>query len=151
MLVAWVCSVDFGRKLAVTTAGEPPPLFAVAGTLDRVRTVSIRNQTRSCLLGNAIGRAETSSTRCQGLLKRTGLENGEGLWIVPCEAIHTFFMKFAIDVLFLDKKRRVVKAVSRLRPWRLAMSLRGRTVLELPAGTIERTGTRPGDQLEVVE
>ena len=115
-----------------------------------MKTVSIRNQTRGCLLGNAIGRADTSSSRRKGLLKRTGLREGEGLWIVPCEAIHTFFMKFAIDVVFLDKKRRVVKTVNRLRPWRLALSWRGRTVLELPAGTVERTGTRPGDQLEEV-
>ncbi len=79
------------------------------------------------------------------------MRKGEGLWILPCEAIHTFFMKFDIDVLFLDKKRRVVKAVRRLRPWRLAGSWRGRSVLELPAGTIEETGTQTGDVLEVIE
>lgn len=149
--MGWVCSVDFGRRLAVTTAGEQPSACSAANTLSRVKTLSIRNQTRGCLLGNAIGRADTSSSRREGLLKRTGLREGEGLWIVPCEAIHTFFMKFAIDVLFLDKKRRVVKTVTCLRPWRLALSWRGRSVLELPAGAIERTGTRPGDQLEVVE
>ena len=58
----------------------------------------------------------------------------KGLWIVPCEAIHTFWMKFAIDAVFLDKNKRVTKVVSNLRPSRLAMSLRARSVLELPAG-----------------
>ena len=102
------------------------------------------------MLGDAIGKADTSATRRVGLLKRTGLEQGEGLWILPCESVHTFFMKFDIDVLFLDKKERVVKAIDRLPPWRLAMCLRGRSVVELPAGTIAETGTRKGDQLEVV-
>jgi len=108
------------------------------------------NQTRGCLLGDRIERADTGQTRRVGLLKRPGLEKGEGLWIVPSEAIHTFFMRFDIDVLFLDRQKRVVKAVSRLRPWRLAMSWRARTILELPPGIIEQTGTRAGDQLEVV-
>ncbi|MBI3667230.1 MAG: DUF192 domain-containing protein [Acidobacteria bacterium] len=113
--------------------------------------ISVRNTTRGCLLGDAIERADTSKSRRTGLLERTGLAKGEGLWIIPCEAIHTFFMRFDIDVLFLDRKKRVVKAVPRLRPWRLAFSWRGRTVLELPAGTIEETGTAPGDVLEVMQ
>ena len=103
------------------------------------------------MLGDAIERADNSKSRRVGLLKKSGLQKGEGLWILPCEAIHTFFMRFDIDVLFLDRKRRVVKAVHRMRPWRLAMSWRGRTVLELPPGTIGESGTLPGDQLEVVE
>ncbi|HZS50705.1 MAG TPA: DUF192 domain-containing protein [Bryobacterales bacterium] len=113
--------------------------------------VIVRNKTRHRLLGDAIERADTSQTRRMGLLKRTGLAKGEGLWILPCEGIHTFFMKFPIDVLFLNRKKQVVKALPSLGPWRLAMSLRGRSVLELPAGTIRDTGTQRGDQIEIVE
>lgn len=116
-----------------------------------MKKVSIWNKTRGCLLGDAIERADDSKSRRVGLLQRSGLAKGEGLWILPCEAIHTFFMRFAIDVLFLDKRKRVVKTVHRLGPWRLAMSWRGKTVLELPAGTIAETGTQPGDLLEVIE
>ena len=111
--------------------------------------IRVFNATRGCSLGDAIDCAGTSQSRRVGLLKRTGLAKGEGLWIVPCEAIHTFFMRFDIDVLFLDRKKRVVKVVRRLRPWRIAFSWRGRSVLELPAGTMEETGTAPGDVLEV--
>ena len=116
-----------------------------------MKTVSIRNATRNRLLGDAIGRADTSQTRRIGLLQRTGLAEGEGLWILPCEGIHTFFMKFPIDVLFLNKKKCVVKLVRSMGPWRMAMSLRARSVVELPAGTIEKTGTQRGDILEVAE
>lgn len=116
-----------------------------------MKTVSIRNATRNRLLGDAIGRADTSQTRRTGLLQRSGLAEGEGLWILPCEGIHTFFMKFPIDVLFLNKKKCVVKLVRSMGPWRIAMSLRARSVLELPAGTIEKTGTQRGDMLEVAD
>ena len=111
--------------------------------------LSIINTTRGRLLGDSIQRPDTAKSRRVGLLKRAGLAKGEGLWIVPCEAIHTFFMRFDIDVLFLDRKRRVVKVVPRMRPWRISVSWRGRSVLELPAGTIEETGTVRGDVLEV--
>jgi uncharacterized membrane protein (UPF0127 family) len=114
-----------------------------------LQKVTVLNKTRGRLLGDQIGRADTSSTRRIGLLQHTGLNKGEGLWIVPTQAIHTFFMKFAIDVLFLDRQKRVLKAVPRLGPWRLSGSWRARTVLELPAGTIEETGTDPGDVLEI--
>ncbi len=116
-----------------------------------MKKVIVRNKTRDCLLGDAIERADTSQTRRTGLLKRTGLAKGEGLWILPCEGIHTFFMKFPIDVLFLNRKKQVVKALPSLGPWRLAMSLRGRSVLELPLGTIRETGTQRGDQIEIIE
>ncbi|HYM13453.1 MAG TPA: DUF192 domain-containing protein [Bryobacterales bacterium] len=116
-----------------------------------MKRVSILNRTKGCSLGDAIERADTSKTRRVGLLKRSGLAKGEGLWILPCEGIHTFFMRFDIDVLFLDKHKRVVKTVERMRPWRMSLSLRGRSVLELRAGTIAESGTQRGDLLEVIE
>jgi len=109
----------------------------------------VRNATRGAVLGDAVEVAGTSSTRNKGLLGRDGLGEGEGLWITPCEAIHMFFMRFAIDAVFLDRHKRVTKIAHSLKPWRMAFSLRARSVLELPAGTAQRTGTEPGDQIEI--
>ena len=92
--------------------------------------------------------ADTSKTRKIGLLKHTKLEPGEGLWITPCEAVHTIGMKFPIDVLFLNKQRRVVKIRHDMGKWRLAGSLRAHSVLELPSGRAQATDTAAGDQLE---
>jgi uncharacterized membrane protein (UPF0127 family) len=110
--------------------------------------VRIFNRTRGTQLASAADVANTSATRRQGLLKKSGLASGEGLWIVPCEAIHCFFMKFTIDVLFLDRDKRVVKVKPSLRPWRIAAALRAHSVLELPEGAIAQTRTQCGDQLE---
>lgn len=107
------------------------------------------NRTKSASLGAAIELANSGKTRNKGLLGRDGLEPGEGLWIVPCEAIHMFFMRFAIDVVYLDKKKRVVKIVPELKPWRLSASMKAHSVLELPAGTASQTGTEPGDEIEI--
>jgi uncharacterized membrane protein (UPF0127 family) len=76
------------------------------------------------------------------------LDDGSGLWIVPCEAVHTFFMKFAIDLIYVDRKRRVKGVVRALRPWRMSICLPAHSVLELPPGTIDRTNTRKGDEIE---
>jgi hypothetical protein len=75
---------------------------------------------------------------------------GEGLWIVPCEAIHTFRMKFLIDAVFIDRAHRVRKIYAGLRPWRIAACLSADSVLELPAGVSSDSGTTVGDQLEFV-
>ena len=91
----------------------------------------------------------TPAKRRTGLLKHTGLAPGEGLWIVPCEGIHTFLMKFAIDVVFLNKKRMVLKIRPSMGRRRIAFSLRAHSVLELPSGRLAETGTQRGDQLEL--
>ncbi len=101
------------------------------------------------MLGDSIEVADTSSKRRTGLLKHTGLEKGQGLWIVPCEAVHTFAMKFTIDVVFLNKKRKVLKVKRDMVRRRLAICLLAHSVLELPAGTVAASGTVPGDQLEL--
>jgi uncharacterized membrane protein (UPF0127 family) len=111
----------------------------------------VRNTTRGTSLGDNIEIADSSASRAKGLLKRNGLDEGTGLWIVPCEAVHTFFMRFTIDVVYIDRKKRVRKAVKNLVPWRMSMCLPAHSVIELPAGTIERSHTQKGDQLEFTE
>lgn len=109
--------------------------------------ILVRNQTRDTLLASAAEMADTSAKRRTGLLKHTRFEPGEGLWIVPCEAVHSFGMKFAIDVLFLDRSKKIRKARSNMAPRRMAICLPAHSVLELPAGTIASTLTQSGDQL----
>ena len=82
------------------------------------------------------------------MLKHTKLEPGAGLWIAPCEAVHSFGMKFAIDVVYLDRKKRVRKVRKEMVPRRLSACLTAHSVLELPVGVIEASRTEPGDQLE---
>lgn len=108
------------------------------------------NVTRQTEVAGKIEVAKSGAKRSKGLLGRKGLEPGSGMWILPCEAIHTFFMRFAIDVVYLDRKLRVKKVVSSLGPWRMSACLSAHSVLELPPGTIEDSQTRTGDLLEFV-
>jgi uncharacterized membrane protein (UPF0127 family) len=113
-----------------------------------VPKLRVRNQSRNTVLGDRVGIADTSATRRTGLLKHSRLEPGEGLWIAPSEAVHTFGMKFPIDVLFLDKKRKVLKIRSDMVRSRMSICLRAHSVLELPSGTAAAMCTAVGDQLE---
>jgi len=94
-----------------------------------------------------IGVADSSAARRTGLLKHRGLERGQGLWILPCQSIHTFFMKFAIDLVYLDRRKRVRKVRHAVPAWRISGCLTAHSVLELPVGTAIATRTEPGDQL----
>jgi uncharacterized membrane protein (UPF0127 family) len=98
-------------------------------------------------LASAADLADTSEKRRTGLLKHTGLAPGEGLWIVPCESVHTFFMKFPIDLVYLDKKHKVKKVRHAVPAWRLSACLFAHSILELPTGIARDTGTQPGDEL----
>jgi len=111
----------------------------------------VRNQTRNTILADAAEVADTSEKRRTGLLKRERLEPGQGLWIVPCESVHSFFMKFAIDLVYLDRDKKVRKVRHRMVPWRLSACLTAHSILELPAGTVATSGTQAGDQLEIEE
>ncbi len=113
-----------------------------------MRRLRIHNQSRDTMLADRALIADTSKTRKTGLLKHDRLERGEGLWITPCEGVHTVGMKFSIDVLFLDKKRKVLKIRAAMPRWRLAACLWAHSVLELPSGTAEEMKTTAGDQLE---
>jgi len=95
--------------------------------------------------------ADTIVARARGLLGREELLPGRGLLIRPGFSIHTFFMRFPIDAVFLDRSGAVVDVVRRLKPWRAATRLRARAVLELPAGEAERVTLRIGERLEHAE
>lgn len=92
--------------------------------------------------------ADTSSKRRTGLLKHESLPEGEGLFIVPCEGVHTFGMKFPIDVIFISRKRVVLKIRPEMPKRRISFCLRAHAVLELPSGMAAKTGTSIGDELE---
>ena len=108
----------------------------------------IHNVTRGLTLATHVALAGTSKARRRGLLDAESLDTGSGLWIIPCEAIHTFGMKVRLDVVFLDKHLQVRKISSDLGPWRMSVCLRAHSVLELPAGAVARSGTKLGDRLE---
>ena len=94
--------------------------------------------------------ADNLFTRMKGLLGRKELPVGEALWIKPCFSVHTFFMKFAIDVIFLNKTNRVIAAVRNLKPNRMTrLYPRSFSVLELPPGTIVASDSEVGDEIEI--
>jgi uncharacterized membrane protein (UPF0127 family) len=115
-----------------------------------MQTVRVINATRGAALAERAALADSMMTRAVGLLGQASLPEGSGLVIDPCTSIHMFFMRFAIDALYVAQDGTVLRVVSNLRPWRLGpISLSSRYVVELPAGTAARTGTQPGDQLRV--
>jgi uncharacterized protein len=117
-----------------------------------VTPMQVRNITRDAFLVTRGRRAGNLLTRGIGLLGCASLPEGDGLMIEPCNSIHMLFMRFPIDVLYVDRKHRVLRVCHGLRPWRMGPIVRrARYVLELPAGVAERTGTREGDMLEIRE
>jgi uncharacterized membrane protein (UPF0127 family) len=108
----------------------------------------VNNETRDRLLADRAERATSFMDRFVGLMGRSSLALGEGLHLVPCNSIHTFFMRIPIDVAFLDPDGLIVKQFPALPPWRTTpVYFRARSVLELPAGTLRASGTQEGDRL----
>ena len=109
--------------------------------------MKVFNLTRQRDLGNGIDAAVTPAARRKGLLGKRALAPGEGLWIRPCASVHTFFMRFPIDLVYLDRENRVKKAKTAVPAWRISACFGAHSVLELPAGTVPSTETQPGDRL----
>jgi uncharacterized protein len=110
-----------------------------------------RNLNTGAVVADNVAVADTRTTRAVGLLGRSGLNPGEGLWIVPSRGVHTFWMRFAIDVLAIDDEGVVVDRVTALKPWRLRLPRRGTAgVLELAAGALDATGTEMGHRIQFV-
>src|SRR5947208_6651079 len=110
------------------------------------RVVSVRKDDGTVVCERCLV-ADSWWLRLKGLLGRADLPADEGILLEPASSIHMFFMRFAIDAVFLDRELQVMKVVPGLRPWRMAAKLRARSVLELAAGTCERHGVREGERL----
>jgi uncharacterized membrane protein (UPF0127 family) len=110
--------------------------------------VTIMNRTRDTVLCQRAEIASTLLSGLRGLLGRKLLEPGAGLLLRPSSGVHTWFMRFPIDVVSLDRNMKVNRVYHRVKPYRIcAISLRTWSVLELPAGQVQASGTVPGDQL----
>ncbi len=108
----------------------------------------ITNDTRQTTLAREAIRAASFLARGRGLMFASSLPQGGGLVIEPCNSIHMFFMRFPLDVLFLDAQERVVFMYRGIKPWRVGRLVRGaKAAIELPAGTIDETGTQLGDKI----
>lgn len=113
------------------------------------RHLRVHNRTHGTLLGDRIAVADRFWSRLRGLLGRDGLDEGEGLLIAPSRGVHMVGMRFPLDVLLLDRERRVLAGFAGLAPGKSTGMRRGaRYALELPAGTIAATGTCTGDVVE---
>lgn len=99
------------------------------------------------LLIPEVQRTSSMLERMQGLLGKPPLENRQGLLLVPCSSVHTFFMAYPLDLVFLDKHWRITKLVPALKPWRMAWSLAAAMVLEMRANSMENMALSPGQTL----
>jgi uncharacterized protein len=111
-----------------------------------MREVTLKRENGDVVCDRCVVAASPLS-RMKGLLGRSELTPGEGLLLRPASAIHTFFMRFPIDAVFLDRDWRVVGIEGDIAPWRTAARKGAKAVLELPAGESARRGLRPGDLL----
>lgn len=110
----------------------------------------IINVTRNTVLADNAVVADRLLARIVGLLNKKELKPGEGLILKPCTSIHTLFMRFAIDALFVDKNNQIIKAIPHLGPFRFTHPyFNAALTIELPCGTIESTSTQEGDTLKM--
>lgn len=109
------------------------------------------NETRGTKLATDVEAALDSKARNKGLLGRDGLAPGHALVIAPSNAVHSFFMRFAIDVLFVSRDGRVLRVRPAMAPWRLAAAWGGFAVIELAAGAAAASGTVTGDRVVLVK
>src|SRR6266403_2787975 len=117
----------------------------MSGVVHRARVAS-----GGAVLAERLRLAHTHWARLRGLLGTKRLDPGHGLWLRPCRQIHMFGMRYAVDAFFLDEHQRVVRALSELSPWRVSPRVAdAESVLELPAGTVARTGLAKGAQVVI--
>jgi uncharacterized membrane protein (UPF0127 family) len=110
--------------------------------------IQVVNTTRGTVLGGQVRLADEALSRLRGYLFRTEPGPGEGILLSPCQAVHMFGMRFALDVVFIAEDGTVIAAHEGLQPWRWTpLYRRAMHALELPVGTIESSSTQPGDAL----
>jgi hypothetical protein len=105
------------------------------------------NQTKGTVVAQEVRFARSIWSRFLGLMGQRSLPEGQALLLEPCSSIHCMFMRFPIDVIFLDREGRVVKVAPGVRPWRMAAAKGARSALELPAGLAARSQTEAGDKI----
>jgi uncharacterized membrane protein (UPF0127 family) len=116
--------------------------------MHRMALIQARNQTKDLPIADTVTVATSIWSRFWGLMGRSKLEDGHGMHITPCSSIHMFFMRFAIDVIFLDKSLTVTKVVHEIKPWRMALGGGGHSALELPVGAAVTARVEVGDVIE---
>jgi uncharacterized protein len=114
-----------------------------------IPSLVLTNTRNNSVVARTLLTAFDSRSRRRGLLHHVSLPEGTGLIIAPSNAIHTCFMRFAIDVAFVSRDGRVLRVRPAMRPWRIAAAWRGFAVIELPAGALDRAATRTGDTLRI--
>jgi uncharacterized membrane protein (UPF0127 family) len=114
-------------------------------------TLALVNQRTDEALATCVEVAVTRRDRRKGLLGRSGLEPASALIIAPCFSIHTMFMRFDIDAVFVDEDGRAVKVVRDMTPWRIAVNPTAHAVVELPAGSLRDRQVNVGDRLYLLE
>jgi hypothetical protein len=112
--------------------------------------LTITNRTKGCILAEKAGIADTLASRMKGLLGRKGLDPGEALVIIPCISIHTVGMRFPIDAVFFGRDNKAVATLRHMKPYRLSgLYTSARGVIELPAGTLDRSPVDVGDLIDM--
>lgn len=120
--------------------------------MNGVRKIVIFNASKQVVLARKIYHAHTFYRRFLGWMGRQAIDEEEALILSPCRAVHTCFLKFPLDVVFVAADGRVLLTLTALQPFRFSPYVRhSRMVIELPAGRLERTGTGPGDRLVFAE
>lgn len=110
--------------------------------------MQLKNKTKDIVIGDHVALADTFWKRLKGLLGTSCLPAGHGLLIKPCSSVHTFGMRYPIDVLFVDKNHKIVKIAAEIGAGKGSMASGGSYVVELPAGTARQTACTVGDILE---
>jgi uncharacterized protein len=115
----------------------------------KMRAMNLSNDTE---IANKITKAHSFLKRLKGLMFTKSLPEGHGLHIQPCRSIHTFFMNYSIDVLYLNKDFEIVGLDEKLEPAKMGpLYKNGHSVLELPAGTVQKSGTKVGHKIKIIK
>ena len=105
------------------------------------------NATQNNVVAACVDIADNPWDRFWGLMNKPGVPEGYGLWIVPCSDIHSLFMRFEFDAVFVDKQGKVVKLVEKMKPWGLSLAKGAHAVLELDGGVIAKAGIHLYDEI----
>ncbi len=112
--------------------------------------VKVINKRSDKVIGSKIVYANRMYTRFIGLLGRTELNINEGVFLTPCNSVHMMFMKFPIDLLFLDRKNKIIHIVENIRPWQISrIVFKAQSVLEIATGKAKEFDCQIGDQLSI--